>query len=82
MAHGQADLTVHGGVKKAFYVYPSEHYDYWRKDLPGVDLPWRMFGENFTTQGVIEEAVYIGDGFRIGETEVIVTCFDQHFRRA
>lgn len=82
MAHGQADLTVHGGVKKAVYVYPSEHYDYWRKDLPGVDLPWRMFGENFTTQGVLEEAVYIGDGFRIGETEVIVTCFDQHFRRA
>jgi MOSC domain-containing protein YiiM len=70
---GQADLTVHGGVKKAVYVYPSEHYDYWRKDLPGVDLPWGMFGENFTTQGLLEEAVYIGDGFRIGETEVIVT---------
>jgi MOSC domain-containing protein YiiM len=70
---GQADLTVHGGASKAVYVYPSEHYDYWRTELPGVDLSWGMFGENFTTEGVLEEAVYIGDKFRIGETEVIVT---------
>jgi MOSC domain-containing protein YiiM len=69
----QADLTVHGGVDKAIYAYPSEHYGYWRAELPGVDLPWGMFGENFTTEGVLEEAVYIGDKFRIGETEVIVT---------
>jgi len=70
---GQADLTVHGGASKAVYAYPSEHYDYWRAELPGVDLPWGMFGENFTTGGLIEEAVYIGDKFRIGETEVMVT---------
>ena len=70
---GQADLTVHGGASKAVYAYPSEHYDYWRAELPGVDLPWGMFGENFTTEGLLEEAVYIGDKFRIGETEVIVT---------
>jgi MOSC domain-containing protein YiiM len=70
---GQADLTVHGGVSKAVYAYPSEHYDYWRTELPGVDLPWGMFGENFTTKGLLEEAVYIGDKFRIGETEVMVT---------
>src|SRR5438552_5400283 len=69
----QADLTVHGGVDKAIYAYPSEHYGYWRTELPGVDLPWGMFGENFTTEGVFEEAVYIGDKFRIGETEVMVT---------
>jgi MOSC domain-containing protein YiiM len=69
----QADLTVHGGVNKAVYVYPSEHYGYWRTELPGVDLPWGMFGENFTTEGLLEEAVYIGDRFRIGETEVMVT---------
>jgi MOSC domain-containing protein YiiM len=69
----QADLTVHGGVDKAVYAYPSEHYDYWRAELPGVDLPWGMFGENFTTAGLLEEAVYIGDKFRIGGTEVMVT---------
>jgi MOSC domain-containing protein YiiM len=69
----QADLTVHGGVTKAVYAYPSEHYDYWRGELAGRDLPWGMFGENFTTQGLLEEAVYIGDKFRIGEAEVIVT---------
>jgi MOSC domain-containing protein YiiM len=70
---GQADLTVHGGASKAVYAYPSEHYEYWRAELPGVDLPWGMFGENFTTEGLLEEAVYIGDKFRIGRTEVMVT---------
>jgi MOSC domain-containing protein YiiM len=69
----QADLSVHGGLDKAVYVYPSEHYDYWREELPGMDLPWGMFGENFTTEGILEETVNIGDQFRIGETEVIVT---------
>lgn len=69
----QADLTVHGGVTKAAYAYPSEHYAYWRRELPGVDLPMGMFGENFTTEGLSEEAVYIGDRFRIGEAEVLVT---------
>jgi MOSC domain-containing protein YiiM len=69
----QADLTVHGGVDKAVYAYPSEHYGYWRTELPGLDLPWGMFGENFTTEGLLEEAVFIGDRFRVGETEVMVT---------
>jgi len=70
---GQADLTVHGGVTKAVYAYPSEHYDYWRHELPGVDLSCGMFGENFTTEGLLEEAAYIGDRFRIGDTQVMVT---------
>jgi MOSC domain-containing protein YiiM len=70
---GQADLTVHGGVTKAVYAYPSEHYDYWQTELPGVDLPWGMFGENFTTTGLLEKAVYIGDRFRIGDAEIMVT---------
>jgi MOSC domain-containing protein YiiM len=70
---GQADLTVHGGASKAVYAYPSEHYGYWRRELPGVDLTWGMFGENFTTEGLLEEALYIGDKFRIGETEVMFT---------
>src|SRR5260370_9199454 len=70
---GQADLTVHGGVTKAVYTDPSEHYKYWRNELPGVDLSCGMFGENFTTEGLLEEAAYIGDRFRIGDTEVMVT---------
>src|SRR6202165_6059909 len=70
---GQADLTVHGGASKAVYAYPSEHYAFWRAELPDMDLPWGMFGENFTTEGLLETAVYIGDIFRIGETEVMVT---------
>jgi len=69
----QADLTVHGGISKAVYAYPSEHYGYWRTELPAMDLCWGMFGENFTTDGLLENAVYIGDRFQIGETEVMAT---------
>jgi MOSC domain-containing protein YiiM len=70
---GQADLTVHGGTSKAVYAYPSEHYPFWRNELVEKDLPWGMFGENFTTEGLLEQTMYIGDRFRIGEAEVIVT---------
>jgi len=69
----QADLTVHGGPYKAAYAYPSEHYGFWRGELPGVELPWGMFGENFTTEGLDESSVNVGDRFRIGEAEVLVT---------
>lgn len=69
----QADLTVHGGADKAVYAYPSEHYDFWRAELPDVGLPYGMFGENFTTEGLLEEVVNIGDRFRIGEAEFVVT---------
>lgn len=69
----QADLTVHGGPSKAAYVYPSEHYSYWRDELPGTELPWGMFGENFTTEGLDESTVNIGDRFRLGSAEVMVT---------
>src|SRR5688572_1860099 len=55
----QSDLEVHGGVEKAVYVYPAEHYAYWREQLPGVDLPWGSFGENLTTEGLLEEGVHI-----------------------
>jgi MOSC domain-containing protein YiiM len=68
----QSDLTVHGGVDKAVYVYPSEHYEYWRRELPGMDLPWASFGENLTTEGLLE-GVRIGDRFRVGSAEFVVT---------
>jgi len=58
----QVDLTVHGGFDKAVYVYPSEHYAFWRQELPGAELPWGAFGENLTTEGgLADNAVYIGD---------------------
>ena len=69
----QADLTVHGGADKAIYIYPAEHYDYWRGELPDMQLPWGMFGENFTTEGLLEDQVNIGDRFRIGAAELTVT---------
>jgi MOSC domain-containing protein YiiM len=69
----QADLTVHGGVDKAVYAYPSEHYEYWKHELPDTVLPWGTFGENLTTQGMIEDAVNIGDQFQIGSAKVIAT---------
>lgn len=69
----QADLSVHGGPTKAVYVYPSEHYDYWRHELPEMELPWGMFGENFTTEGLSEAATNIGDKFAIGSATVMVT---------
>ena len=69
----QADLSAHGGADKAVYVYPAEHYEYWRSELPARDLPWGSFGENFTTRGLLEDSVLIGDRFRIGSAEVIVT---------
>jgi MOSC domain-containing protein YiiM len=69
----QADLSVHGGPTKAAYAYPSEHYNYWRAELPGTELPWGMFGENFTTEGLTESTVNIGDRFRVGSAEVTVT---------
>src|SRR5712691_10170300 len=69
----QSDLSVHGGIDKAVYAYPAEHYEYWRGELPGVDLPWGMFGENFTIEGLLEDSAYIGDRYRIGEVEVVIT---------
>jgi MOSC domain-containing protein YiiM len=69
----QSDLSVHGGPEKAVYVYPSEHYDFWKRELPEMDLPWGVFGENLTTTGLFENEINIGDKFRVGEAEVMVT---------
>lgn len=68
----QADLSVHGGPNKAVYGYPSEHYAFWREELPGMDLPWGMFGENFTTTGLAEDGLHVGDRFQIGSAMVLV----------
>jgi MOSC domain-containing protein YiiM len=69
----QSDLSVHGGVNKAVYAYPSEHYAFWRRELPDAELPWGAFGENLTTEGPLESTTHIGDRFRIGTAELVVT---------
>jgi MOSC domain-containing protein YiiM len=69
----QSDLTVHGGGDKAVYVYPREHYAFWRSELPEQDFPWGAFGENFTSEGLLEHQVHIGDRLRIGSAEFVVT---------
>ena len=69
---GQADLTVHGGPDKAVYAYPGEHYGPWREQL-GRELTPGNFGENLTTEGLLEDAVHIGDEFRVGTARLVVT---------
>jgi MOSC domain-containing protein YiiM len=69
----QADLTVHGGEFKAVYCYPLLHYDYWRAQLPGKDLPLAVFGENFTIDNFVEDSIHLGDQFAVGSAQVIVT---------
>jgi len=70
---GQADLRFHGGRDKAIYAYPAEHYRFWHSEFPEMELPWSMFGENLTTEGLVENEVMIGDQFRIGTARVMVT---------
>jgi MOSC domain-containing protein YiiM len=69
----QADLSVHGGAAKAVYCYPLAHYEYWKAELPGRELPSGSFGENFTVDGLAEDSVHIGDRFAVGSAEVVVT---------
>jgi MOSC domain-containing protein YiiM len=68
----QADLTVHGGPDKAIYAYPSEHYEYWRHQFPSTTLSYGMFGENLTTEGLMEDMVNIGDQFQIGNSAKVI----------
>ena len=69
----QSDLTVHGGADKAVYLYPSEHYTYWRTELPELELPWGAFGENFSAEGILEDQIRIGDRLGVGSAEFMVT---------
>lgn len=69
----QADLSVHGGAAKAVYAYPLEHHAFWREQL-GQELPFGAFGENLTVEGLpLEEEAAVGDRFRIGTAELVVT---------
>lgn len=70
----QADLTVHGGPDKAVYAYPAEHYAGWEAKL-GRQLPAAAFGENLTTEGLLENRVHIGDEFLVGTAKLVITQF-------
>jgi len=69
----QADLTVHGGPDKAVYVYPSEHYPFWQKELGLSHLEWGAFGENLSVEGLFEDSIAIGDCLGIGSAVLQVT---------
>jgi MOSC domain-containing protein YiiM len=69
----QADLRVHGGPDKAVYAYPSEFYETWRSERPELPFTWGQFGENLTTEGLRDDDVSVGDRFRVGTAELIVT---------
>ena len=73
----QADLSVHGGIEKAIYVYPIEHYAFWnellsRETKKSVELPLGAFGENFTIEGLLETEIFIGDQMQIGDLQFTV----------
>jgi MOSC domain-containing protein YiiM len=83
----QSDLSVHGGPEKAVYAYPCEHYAFWRDELQDMDLSWGAFGENLTTEGLLEPEVMIGDRIQVGSAEFLVTqprmpCFKLAIRFA
>jgi len=78
MGDEQADLSVHGGLEKAIYVYPHEHYPFWnallsRELKTPFDLQPGAMGENFTITGLLEADVFVGDRLQIGDLEFIVT---------
>ena len=69
----QADLSVHGGVNKAVYLYPSEHFTFWQDRYPGRHFVPGLFGENLTTTGLLEPEIHVGDTLGIGSAEFMVT---------
>jgi MOSC domain-containing protein YiiM len=69
----QADLTVHGGPDKAVYAYPVEHYSFWKYEHPNHELKWGAFGENLSTEGLLENEVCVGDEYRIGTARLGIT---------
>lgn len=76
----QADLKSHGGVCKALYAYPNEHYAHWTRELDRTDFSFGQFGENFTVEGMLESEVYVGDLLQLGSavfevTQPRVPCF-------
>lgn len=79
------DRRYHGGIDKACYLYSADHYEYWQNLYPELEMPWGMFGENLSVEGLQEVAINIGDIFKIGDAVVQATqprqpCFKLEFR--
>jgi MOSC domain-containing protein YiiM len=77
---GQADLRNHGGEFKAVYAYPHEHYPTWQSELKRDDFRFGQFGENITSEGLLETEIFVGNVYRFGEallqiTQPRVPCF-------
>ncbi len=77
---GQADLKSHGGVCKAIYAYPFEHYAHWALELDRTDFTFGQFGENLTVEGILEDQINVGDVLRVGSallevSQPRVPCF-------
>ncbi len=70
---GQADLIGHGGKFRAVYVYSYDNYAYWKRELGRTDFTFGQFGENFTVEGMLDDAIHVGDVFRVGGALVEVT---------
>jgi MOSC domain-containing protein YiiM len=68
-----SDPEAHGGERKAVYGYASEHYPFWRKEFPAMNMPWGTFGENITTDGLFENEMIIGSVYRVGTALLQVT---------
>lgn len=68
----QVDRRVHGGAEKAVYIYPAEHYDWWRETLGAPDLPYGAFGENLTVSGLDEADMHVGDELTVGSATLVV----------
>ncbi len=79
------DRRYHGGIDKACYLYSADHYKYWQRLYPDLEMPWGMFGENLTIEGLHEARIHIGDTFQIGEVIIQATqprqpCYKLGFR--
>ena len=64
---------VHGGIDKSCYLYPTDHYAFWKQKYPDLDWNWGIFGENLSVAGLAENKMHIGDVLEIGESIVKIT---------
>lgn len=67
------DRKYHGGKYQACYLYSADHYDFWKKEFPSTNMPYGMFGENITVEGLDEKDLFIGAKYQLGTAVVQVS---------